>query len=69
MWTGTTGPSTAGTYVSDGTFALAIVERMTNKLVWSGSVKQSLDIEKKHKSLELVDKATIKLMKQFPSKK
>jgi hypothetical protein len=69
MWTGTTGPSTAGTYVADGTFVLAIVERATNKLVWSGSVKQSLDIEKKHKSLELVDKATIKLMKQFPAKK
>jgi hypothetical protein len=69
MWTGTTGPSTAGTYVSDGTFALAVVERATNKLVWSGSVKQSLDIQKKHKSLELVDRAMIKLMKQFPAKK
>ncbi|HXJ86662.1 MAG TPA: DUF4136 domain-containing protein [Candidatus Binatia bacterium] len=69
MWTGATGPSSAGTYVPEGTLALTFVDRATNKIVWSGSVKQKLDIEKKNKSLELVDKAVIKLLQQFPGKK
>jgi hypothetical protein len=32
-------------------------------------VKQKLDIQKKTKSLELADKAVIKLLKEFPGKK
>ena len=58
-----------GAYVSEGTFALTFVDRATNKLVWSGSVKQKLDIEKKHESLALADKAVIKLLNNFPSTK
>ena len=69
MWTGAAGPSTAGTQVSEGTLVLTFVDRANNKMVWSGSVKQKLDIEKKNKSLELVDKAIIKLLKQFPGNK
>jgi len=69
MWTGATGPSSAGTYVTEGTLVLTFVDRASNTMVWSGSVKQKLDIEQKNKSLELVDKAVIKLLKQFPGKK
>ena len=69
MWTGATGPSGAGTYVTEGTLVLTFVDRANNKVVWSGSAKQKLDIEQKNKSLELVDKAVIKLLKQFPGKK
>jgi len=69
MWTGATGPSSAGTYVTEGTLVLTFVERANNKMVWSGSVKQKLDVEQKNKSLELVDKAVIKLLKEFPGKK
>ena len=69
MWTGATGPSSAGTYVTEGTLALTFVDRANNKVVWSGSVKQKLDIEQKNKSLDLADKAVIKLLKQFPGKK
>jgi hypothetical protein len=36
--------------------------------VWSGTVSEKLDIENKKKSLELVDKAIAKLLKQFPPK-
>lgn len=68
MWTGSTGPSGAGTYVTEGTLVLTFVDRANNKVVWSGSVKQKLDIEEKNKSLELADKAVIKLLKQFPGK-
>ena len=69
MWTGASGPSSAGTYVAEGTLVLTFVDRANNKVVWSGSAKQKLDIEQKNKSLELVDKAVIKLLKQFPGKK
>ncbi len=69
MWTGASGPSTAGTYVTEGTLVLTVVDRVSNKVVWSGSVKQKLDMEKKTKSFELADKAVIKLLKKFPGKK
>ena len=69
MWTGANGGSTAGVYVSEGTLMLTFVDRASNKVVWSGSVKQKLDHEKKIKSLELADKAVIKLLKQFPNKR
>lgn len=68
MWTGATGPSTAGTYVPEGTLVLTFVDRANNKVVWSGTVKQKLDIQQKNKSLELIDKAVIKLLKGFPKK-
>jgi hypothetical protein len=37
-------------------------------VVWTGSVSQKLDIEKNDNSLELVGKAVVKLLKQFPSR-
>ncbi|PYU18296.1 MAG: hypothetical protein DMG30_28460 [Acidobacteria bacterium] len=39
------------------------------KVIWTGTVKEKLDIEKKRKSLELVDKAIAKLLEHFPPKK
>lgn len=68
MWTGAAGPSTAGTYVSEGSLVLTFIDRVNNKIVWSGSVKQKLDLQQKNKSLELIDKAVIKLLKGFPRK-
>lgn len=69
MWTGTTGPSSAGVWNPEGTLILTFVDRANNKVVWSGSVKQKLDIEQKNKSLERADKAVIKLLQKFPSRK
>ena len=69
MWTGPTGTSSAGVYVTEGTFMLTFVDRATNTVVWSGSVRQNLDIEKKNKSLELANKAVTKLLHKFPPKK
>jgi hypothetical protein len=69
MWTGANGPSTVGIYVPEGTLILTFVDRSSNKTVWSGSVKQKLDHEQKHKSLELADKAVIKLLTKFPGRK
>jgi len=69
MWTGPMGTSTAGSYVPEGRFVLTFVDKSSNKVVWSGSVKQKLDMQKKTKSLELADKAVIKLLKDFPGSK
>jgi hypothetical protein len=69
MWTGASGPSTAGTYVPEGTLVLTFVDRATNTVIWAGSVKQKLDLERKNESLELVDRAVIKLLKRFPQRK
>lgn len=69
MWTGSTGPSTLAVYVTEGTLILTFIDRVSNKVVWSGSVKQKLDIERKNKSLELADKSVIKLLRRFPGTK
>jgi len=70
MWTGSGGVDTlTAAYVPEGTFVLTVVDRRANKVIWTGSVKQKLDIEQKNKSLELVNKAIAKLMKEFPPKK
>jgi hypothetical protein len=70
MWTGAGGPSNlAATYVPEGTLMLSFVDRSTNKVIWSGTVTQKLEMENKKKSLTLIDKAIVKLLKEFPPKK
>ena len=67
MWTGAEGPSALqGPMVPQGTLVLEFVDREASKVIWTGSVSQKLDIEKKNKSLELVGKAVVKLLKKFP---
>lgn len=69
MWTGAAGASVLmAPYVPEGTLILEFVDRGTNKVVWGGSVTQKLDVEKKEKSLDLIDKGIAKLLKQFPPK-
>lgn len=69
MWTGAAGPSSLqGTMVPQGMLILEFVDRKSNTVIWTGSVVQKLDIEKKNKSLELAAKAVNKLLKDFPSK-
>ena len=70
MWTGAAGyaPS-VGTYVPEHSLRLEFIDRAANKVVWSGTVKVKLDVERKSKSLELIDKAVIKLLKDFPPDK
>jgi hypothetical protein len=70
MWTGAGGPSNlAAAYVPEGALMLSFVERSTNKVIWSGTVTQKLDMQNKKKSLALLDKAIVKLLKEFPPKK
>lgn len=70
MWTGSNGFSNLmAPYVPQGTLVLTFVDRGANKVVWAGTVTEKLDIEKKDKSLQLIDKAIVKLLKQFPPSK
>lgn len=66
VWTGGEGAGDLMAPVPDGTLKLQFVDRGTNQIVWSGSVMQSLDIQKKQKSLKLASKAVVKLLKKFP---
>lgn len=69
MWTGATGPSIlTASYVPEGMLVLEFVDRNSNKAIWAGTVKQKLDVEQKTKSLDLIEKAIGKLLKQFPPK-
>ena len=68
MWTGAQGGGELMPAVPEGTLVLEFVDRAANRVIWSGTVSQKLDIEKKTKSLELASKAVAKLLKQFPPK-
>jgi uncharacterized protein DUF4136 len=70
MWTGAGGFSNLmAPYVPEGTLALTFVDRAANKVIWTGTVSEKLDMENKKKSLEVIDKSIVKLLKQFPPKK
>ncbi len=70
MWTGSNSFSNLmAPYVPQGTLVLTFVDRGSNKVVWAGTVTEKLDVEKKNKSLQLIDKAIVKLLKQFPPSK
>jgi hypothetical protein len=67
VWTGAGG--TQGTLlppVPDASLALEFVDRSANQIVWSGTVTQALDMDRKQKSMELANKAVRKLLKRFP---
>jgi hypothetical protein len=66
MWTGKEGRGELMGPVPDASLVLQFIDRRTNQLIWSGMVTQKLDIERKSKSLELVNKAIAKLLKPFP---
>jgi Domain of unknown function (DUF4136) len=70
MWSGATGSSNlTSAYVPEGTLMLSFVDRQSNKIIWAGTVKQKLEVENKKRSLELIDKAIAKLLKQYPPQK
>ena len=71
MWTGAAGPENLRTapYVPEGNLILTFVDPNMNKIVWSGTVSQKLDIEQKNDSLKRVEKAISKLLKKFPPNK
>jgi hypothetical protein len=70
MWTGAGGASNLmAPYVPEGALMFTFIDRKTNKIVWTGTVTQKLDIENKKKSMELAEKAVTKLLMKFPPEK
>jgi Domain of unknown function (DUF4136) len=70
MWTGgAAGPSNLmAPYVPKGTLVLIFADRSAKKVIWNGTVSENLDIENKKKSWEQIQKAIVKLLKEFPPK-
>jgi len=67
MWTGAGGgQGSLQPAVPDASLELEFVDRNANQIVWSGTVTQALDMERKDKSLDLAIKAVTKLLKPFP---
>ena len=70
MWSGASGLSNlTSAYVPEGTLALNFIDRQSNKIIWAGTVTQKLEVENKKRSLELIDRAIAKLLKQYPPQK
>jgi len=70
VWTGAGGPGgSMATAVGEGTLGLTFVDRANNKVVWSGTVADKLDPEKKDKSAQKIENCIVKLLKEFPPKK
>jgi hypothetical protein len=62
-WVGTQGPpGGGGTGLPKGTLEMNFIDRASNKVVWSGTVVQKLDPNKKQQSLEKVNAAIHKLL-------
>jgi len=70
MWIGAGGFSGgAAPLVPEGTLQLEFVDQRANKVVWSGSVSEKFDSDKKNESLRRLDKAISKLLNEFPPEK
>jgi hypothetical protein len=66
MWTGSEDAGTLSVPVAKGNLRLQFVDSQTNQIVWSGTVAQKLDPEKRDKSMQLIGNALDKLFAQFP---
>ena len=73
MWSGAGGAgqlsNLTAPLVPEGTLVLNFVDRKANKVIWTGTVREKLDMAKKQESLDRVDRAIAKLLKQFPPQK
>lgn len=67
-WAGSPPPvfGTSGKPAPKGTLQLTFIERTSNKLVWSGTVVQKLNEDKKEESLQRIAAAIKKLLAEFP---
>jgi hypothetical protein len=68
-WTGTPPAGGGGAGLPKGTLEMHFIDRASNKVVWSGTVVQKLDPDKKEQSLDKVFAAIHKLLLEFPPKK
>lgn len=68
-WTGKIpAPGPSGISLPKGTLKLTFVDRATNKVVWTGTVTQKINPDKKDQALQRVHAGIDKLMGEFPPK-
>src|SRR5579863_1261613 len=63
---GAIGHGSAGVLIDKGTLVIDIVERSAKKLRWRGVAKANLDPQQQEKSLEIIEKAIVKMFRQYP---
>jgi hypothetical protein len=59
------GNSTA-VFVDKGTLVVDLVDRRAKQLKWRGTAKANLDPEQQEKSLETIEKAIVKMFREYP---
>jgi hypothetical protein len=62
------GGGSGAVFIDKGTLVVDIVERTAKKLRWRGVITGNLDPEQQEKSLEIIEKAIVKMFRQYPSK-
>jgi len=65
-WTGKIPVGSSGKSLPKGILKLTFVDRISNKVVWTGTVSQKLDPTKQEQSLQRIGAAIDKLMAEFP---
>ena len=64
----TIGHGSDAVLIDKGTLVIDVVERSAKKLRWRGVAQANIDPDQQEKSLEIIEKAIIKMFKQYPSK-
>ncbi|MGA8488771.1 MAG: DUF4136 domain-containing protein [Terriglobales bacterium] len=64
---GAIGHGSAAVFIDQGTLVIDIVERAAKKLRWRGVAKANLDPQQQEKSLETIEKAIVKMFRQYPA--
>jgi hypothetical protein len=52
--------------VDKGTLVVDLVDRQAKQLKWRGTAKANLDRQEQEKSLEIIEKAVVKMFKEYP---
>lgn len=65
---GAIGHGSGAVFIDKGTLVIDVVERAAKKLRWRGVAQANLDPDQQEKSLEIVEKAIVKMFREYPSK-
>ena len=65
---GAMGHGSGAVLIDQGTLVIDLVERTAKKLRWRGVAQANLDPDQQEKSMEIIEKAIIRMFRQYPSK-
>jgi Domain of unknown function (DUF4136) len=65
---GAMGHGSGAVLIDQGTLVIDLVERTAKKLRWRGVAQANLDPDQQEKTMEIIEKAIIKMFHQYPSK-